>query len=46
MNFGELSRDRPEVELVNKSLMISSSFSILSNWRYVEGNEASVRQRE
>jgi len=46
MNFGELSRDWPEVELVNKSLMISSSFLILGNWRYVEGNELSLQQRD
>jgi len=50
MNFGQLSRDWPEVELVNKSLIILSLYGpgvlILGTWRYVEENELSIRQGE
>jgi len=42
MNFGKLSQDWPEVELVNKSSMISSSFLILGNWWYVKENELPI----
>ena len=47
MNFGGLSRDWPEVELVNKGLKILSlhgaGVSILGTWWYVEENELPIR---